>query len=67
MMIAMAHDTNKCDGRYVDSRASNHMRIHKNWFNKLHELEKPGYVKIGDGTLHPSNHVGKVPLSMHNG
>ena len=34
--------------------------------NCMHQ-KKPGYVKIGDSTLHPIEHVGKVPLSMHDG
>ena len=43
------------------------MTHHKNWFNELHVPKKPGYVETGDGTLHPIEHVGKVPLSMHDG
>ena len=53
--------------QYVDLGASNHMTHHKNWFNELHALKKPCYVKIGDDTLYSIEHVGKVPLSMHDG
>ena len=67
MMSATTHDSNTGDVWYVDSRASNHMTHHKNWFNELHAPEKPGYVKTSDDTLHPIEHVGKVPLSMHDG
>ena len=67
MMSATTHDSNTSDVWYVDLGASNHMTHHKNWFNKLRAPEKPGYVKRGDDTLHPIEHVGKVPLSMHDG
>ena len=67
MMSATNHDSSTCDVWYVNSRASNHMTHHKIWFNELHAPEKPGYVKTGDDTLHPIEHVGKVPLSMHDG
>ena len=68
MMSATTHNSNTGDVWYGDSGASNHMTHHKNWFNELHAPEKPGYVKTGDDTLHPiDEHVGKVPLSMHDG
>ena len=66
-MSATTHDSNIGDVWYVDSRASNHMTYHKNWLNELHASKKPSYVKTGDNTLHPIEHVGKVPLSMHDG
>ena len=67
MMSATTHDVDTNDVWYVDSRASNHMTHHKNWFNKLHALEKPSCVETCDDMLHPVEHVGKVPLSMHDG
>ena len=67
MMNATTHDSNTGDVWYVDLGASKHMTHHKNWFNKLHAPKKPRYVEIGDDTLHPIEHVGKVPLSMHDG
>ena len=67
MMSATTHDASTRDVRYVDSRVSNHMTHHKNWFNELHAPEKPGYVKIGDNTLHTIERAGKVPLFMHDG
>ena len=66
-MSATTHDVDTKDVWYVDSGVSNHMMHHKNWFNELHALEKLGYVETGDDTLHPIEHVGKVPLSMHDG
>ena len=33
----------------------------------MHAPKKPGYVKTGNKTLHPIEHVEKVPLSMHDG
>ena len=67
MMSATTHDVGTKDVWYVDLGASNHMTHHKNWFNELHVPKKSGYVKTGDDTLHPIEHVGKVPLSMHDG
>ena len=67
MMSATDHDVDTKDVWYVDSRVSDHMMHHKNWFNELHAPEKPGYVETGDDTLHPIEHVGKVSLSMHDG
>ena len=67
MMSATTHDASTGDVWYVNSGASNHMTHHKNWFNELHAPKKPGYVETGDDTLHPIEHVGKVPLSMHDG
>ena len=66
-MSVTTYDSNTGDVWYVDSRVSNHMTHHKNWFNEVHAPEKPSYVKIGDDTLHSIEHVGKVPLSMHDG
>ena len=33
----------------------------------MHAPEKPSYGETGDDMLHPIEHVGKVPLSMHDG
>ena len=67
IMSAIAHDVDTKDVWYVDSRVSNHMMHHKNWFNELYALGKPSYAERGGDTLHPIEHVGKVPLSMHDG
>ena len=48
---------------YVDSRVSNHMTSHKEWFSYLEKLEQPGVVATGDDTPHPIENVGEVPLS----
>ena len=45
---------------YVDSRASNHMTRHPNWFESLKKQEILGYVQIGDNTMHTIKHVGDV-------
>ena len=47
---------------FVDSSASNHMTSHQEWFCKLREPERPGYVKTGDDTMHPIRHIGNVPF-----
>jgi hypothetical protein len=52
---------------YVDSRASNHMTSHGEWFRDAKDLKTPGFVEIGDDTTHPITQIGKVPLSMLNG
>ena len=67
MMSATAHDVDTKDVWYADLGPSNHMTYHKNWFNEVHAPEKPSYVETSDDTLHPIEHVGKVPLSMHDG
>ena len=48
---------------YVDSRASNHMTSHEEWFSYLETLEQPGVVETGDDTPHTIEHVGEVPLN----
>ena len=48
---------------YVDSRASNHMMSHEEWFSYLEKPEQPGVVETGNETLHPIEHVGEVPLT----
>ena len=52
---------------YVDSSASSHMTNHGKWFSDVRNLEKLGYVEIGDDTAHPIAQVGKVPLAMQDG
>ena len=48
---------------YVDSRVSNHMTSHKEWFSYLEKPKKQGVVETGDDTPHTIEHVGEVPLS----
>ena len=33
----------------------------------MQNLEKPGYVEIGDDIAHPIKHTGNVPLTLHDG
>ena len=47
---------------FVDSRASNHMTPHQEWFQDLRVPDRPGYVETGDDTTHPIWHVGNVPF-----
>ena len=47
----------------MDSRASNHMTNHKEWFLTLEKREQPGVVETRDDTPHPIEHIGDVPLS----
>jgi hypothetical protein len=51
----------------VDSRVSNHIISHGEWFRKTKDLKTPGFVETGDDTTHPITQIGKVPLSMQNG
>ena len=67
MMSATAHDATTKNVWYVDSCASNHMTCHHNWFGKMKEPSKPGYVETCEDTMHPIERVGNVPLSMDNG
>ena len=67
MMGAITHDVGTKDVCYVDSGSLNHMVYHQNWLKKIKEPSKQGYVKTGDDTMHPIEHVGDVPLSMHAG
>ncbi len=53
---------------YVDSRASNHMTSHEEWFTNTRDLKTSGFVEtISDDTTHPIPQIGKVPLSMQDG
>ena len=47
---------------YVNSGASNHMKI-REWFTKLYEAKRLGYVETGDDTVHNIEHVGDLSLS----
>ena len=69
VMNSMSADVASCkeDVWYVDSSASNHMTSHGEWFKEMKDLEKPGYVEIGDDKAHLIAHVGDVPLSMQDG
>ena len=60
-------NSHKKDVWYVDLGASNHMTSHGEWFKEVRELERHGYVEIGDDIAHPITHVGDVPLSMQDG
>jgi len=63
-MIGGVFDNNV---RYVDSRASNHMTSHGEWFKNTKDLKTLGFVETGDDITHPITRIGKVPLSMQNG
>ena len=60
-------DDMRDDVWYVDSGASNHMTSHGNWFKELDAIRTLGYVETGDDTVHPIEHMGRVPLVMQNG
>jgi len=51
---------------YVNSRASNHMTIHGEWFRNTKDLKTPGFKETSDDTTHPITQIGKVPLSMQD-
>ncbi len=52
---------------YVDSRTSNHMTNHGEWFKDTKDLKTLGFVETGDDITHPITQIGKVPLSMQDG
>jgi hypothetical protein len=52
---------------YVDSRASNHMTSHGEWFRDTRDLKTLGFMETSDDTTHPITQIGKVPLSMQDG
>ena len=61
---SMAANTSKLkEVWYVDSKASNHMTNHENWFSYVEKLEQSGVIKTSDNTLHPIKHIGDIPLS----
>ncbi len=37
----------------VDSKVSNHMTSHGEWFKDTRDLKTPRFVEIGDDTTHP--------------
>ena len=47
---------------YVDSRASNHVMNHEEWFSYLEKPEQSGVVEIDDNTSHPIEHISDIPL-----
>jgi hypothetical protein len=49
---------------YVDSRASNHMTNHGEWFKNARDLKTPRLVETNDDITHPITQINKVPLSM---
>ncbi len=51
----------------MDSRASNHMISHEEWFRDTKDLKTPCFVEINDDTKYPITQIGKVPLSMQDG
>ncbi len=48
----------------MDSKASNHMTSHGEWFRDIKDLKTTWFVKTSDDTTHPITQIGKVPLSM---
>jgi hypothetical protein len=52
---------------YVDSRVSNHMTSHGEWFKDTKDLKTPRFVETSDDITHPITQIGKVPLSMQDG
>lgn len=55
------------DHWYADSGASEHMCYVKSLFNSLEKLEKPRYVKIGDGSMLEVLGTGTVDVSSYTG
>jgi len=51
----------------VDSRVSNHMTSHGEWFRDTKDLKTLRFVEISDDTTHPITQINKVPLSMQDG
>jgi len=51
----------------VDSKTSNHMTSHGEWFRDTKDLKTLRFVETGDDTTHPITQIGKVPLSMQDG
>jgi len=52
---------------YMDSRGSNHMTSHGEWFRDTKDLKTPGFVETNDDTTHPITPIGKVSLFMQDG
>ncbi len=51
----------------MDSRTSNHMTSHGEWFRDARDFKTLVFVEINDDTTHPITQIGKVPLSMQDG
>ncbi len=51
----------------MDSRASNHMTNHGEWFRDTKDLKTPRFVETSDDITHPITQIDKVPLSMQDG
>ena len=64
MHSATMQDHMRDDVWYVDSGASNHMTSRGNWFKELDAMRTPGYVETGDDTVHPIEHMGRVPVTQ---
>jgi len=52
---------------YVDSKSSNHMTSHEEWFRDTKDLKTPSFVETGDDTTHPITQINKVPLPCKMG
>jgi len=52
---------------YVDSRASNHMIGHGEWFENTKDLKTLRFVETDDDITHPITQISKAPLSMQDG
>ena len=61
-----SNTSNSEDEWFVDFRVSKHMTSHQEWLWDLRELHRPGYVKTGDDTTHPIQHVGNVPFGEND-
>jgi hypothetical protein len=67
MANSMIRDVSDNNVWYVESRASNHVISHGEWFKDTKDLKTPGFVETGDDTTHPITQIGKVPISMQDG
>ena len=66
----LAHDLTSTssseDVWFVDSRASNHMASHEDWFRELRKPDQPKYIKTRDDMTHPIQHVSISLSSLHH-
>ncbi len=60
-LFVIQHMTNSMIGgvldnnvQYMDSRASNHITSHGDWFRNTRDMKTSGFVEIGDDTVYPS-------------
>ena len=63
--MSAQHLTNTSSSKdvwFVDSRASNHMASHEDWFRELRKPDQPKYIKTRDDMTHPIQHVENVPF-----